>query len=200
MKRYKLIKEYPNSPKLGSIILNINSEFYSIKPDNYPEFWQEFIPEKSFISEDGVTITEGDKIWVVESNLSINNRIFISDLYIHDNIRKIFSTIEKAKEYVIFLIELPIENETIKGEDIVLYTLLLDRANYMIGETTTSLKLFTRDKTKSTIRSNKWKYFRTEKERDDYLYNKVKIFSRDDVKEMFKSFISEFDLNFILSE
>lgn len=198
MKRYKLIKEYPNSPELGTVVLSVESEFYSIKPDNYPEFWKEFIPEKSFITEDGVIITEGDKIWIVESNLNINNRIFISDLYIYDNIRKIFSTIEKAKEYVVSLIELSIENETIKGEDIILYTLLIDKANYIIGETTTSLNLFIRDKTKSTIRSDKWKYFRTREERDNYLYNKIKIFSRDDIREMFGSFISEFDIEFIL--
>lgn len=200
MKRYKLIKEYPNSPKLGTVLLSIESEFYTIKPDNYPEFWQEFTPEKSFVTTDGTIIIEGDKFWLVDNKLNIFNRVFISDLYFNQNEYKHFSTIEKAKEYIISQIELPIENEIIKGEDVILYTLLVDKSNWMIGENSNSLKIFIRKKTKSVPTSDKWKYFRTEEERDNYLYNKIKIFSRDDIKEMFKSFISEFDLNFILSE
>ncbi len=43
MKRYKLIKEYPGSVKLGTKILSDDCEFVT----NYPEFWEEII-EKNY--------------------------------------------------------------------------------------------------------------------------------------------------------
>ena len=59
MKRYKLIKEYPGSPKLGSIIKNedvFKGHWYTItekkhlgtiEPWKYPEFWEEVV-EKDY--------------------------------------------------------------------------------------------------------------------------------------------------------
>ena len=35
MKNYRLIKEYPGSPKLGNIIDNLENDWI----ENYPEFW-----------------------------------------------------------------------------------------------------------------------------------------------------------------
>lgn len=56
MKRYKLIKEYPGSPKLGFII-NSNHLYYGqnyyiisgniMNPSKYPEFWEEVV-ERDF--------------------------------------------------------------------------------------------------------------------------------------------------------
>lgn len=52
MKKYKLIKEYPDSPELGTIV-NENGQlvstggYYSYSTIGYPEFWQEVI-EKDY--------------------------------------------------------------------------------------------------------------------------------------------------------
>ena len=43
MKKYKLIKEYPGSPKLGSE----SFEWLGYKQSNYPDFWQEIV-EKDY--------------------------------------------------------------------------------------------------------------------------------------------------------
>ena len=93
-KKYKLIKEYPNSPKLGSVIIDTNTNngakdcwfsedwgksgskaFFiprSTNPEKHPEFW-ELVKEKPlFITEDKVEIFNGDNYWfVVKSDLEI---------------------------------------------------------------------------------------------------------------------------------
>lgn len=54
MKKYKLIKEYPGSPKLGTVINVLNEEGYTsvavghnIYPKRHPEFWEEVV-EKDY--------------------------------------------------------------------------------------------------------------------------------------------------------
>ena len=49
MKKFKLIKEYPRSPKLGTEIEIKESEVNTIK--TYPEYWQEIIEKKYEILE-----------------------------------------------------------------------------------------------------------------------------------------------------
>ena len=56
--RYRLVKEYPGSPKLGNIIDNLENDWI----ENYPEFWDDMteLPQKVkqplFTTEDGVDI------------------------------------------------------------------------------------------------------------------------------------------------
>ena len=45
--KYKLIKEYPGSPKVGTIITSVRSYYNDIKVEMYPEFWEEVI-EKDY--------------------------------------------------------------------------------------------------------------------------------------------------------
>jgi len=80
MKQYKLIKEYPGSPKLGTIVNHAkgwgsyesyfdgNLVYSTYAIENYPEFWQE-IKEPLFTTEDGVDIYEGDWYWYVYPKL-----------------------------------------------------------------------------------------------------------------------------------
>src|SRR5574343_1334807 len=72
--QYKLKKEYPGSPKLGTIIDNSNGFIDAIKPQNYSEFWEEIINEFSIIcikglgevtlyyNKDGICILRGDTL------------------------------------------------------------------------------------------------------------------------------------------
>lgn len=74
MKKYKLIKEYPGSPKLGSVISKDNhridlndyttedSRYVVYMPNDYPEFWEEIV-EKDYeiLSFKGVRVKEIDE-------------------------------------------------------------------------------------------------------------------------------------------
>lgn len=100
MKKYKLIKEYPGSPELNTIVRrwtkkeNSSKILYgtdnSLSPaleptiiENYPEFWEE-VREKIliFISEEGINVYEGEKYFaicpdtfeIVESIADYNSR------------------------------------------------------------------------------------------------------------------------------
>ena len=87
-KKYKLIKEYPNSPKLGSIIVDTNPNngardcwfsdnwgksgskaFFiprSTNPEKHPEFWEEIIEKPIFITEDGVCVFKPGNFFIVD--------------------------------------------------------------------------------------------------------------------------------------
>lgn len=58
MKKYKLIKIFPGSPSLGTIIEDTgqgsykmnNSQYYGkINIENYPEFWEEIIEVPEYV-------------------------------------------------------------------------------------------------------------------------------------------------------
>jgi hypothetical protein len=87
MKKYKLIKKYPGSPKLNFEINNKNVFIDFIKPELYPEFWQEII-EKDYeiLSLLGVynsiihNISNKECIeQLLKSNLKINSVKRLSD-------------------------------------------------------------------------------------------------------------------------
>ena len=83
MKKYKLIKEYPNSPNLGDIgdfgpddegelcltckSIPHNWHTYYMNPTHFSEFWEEVVEKESdkplFTTEDGVDIYKGDTIY-----------------------------------------------------------------------------------------------------------------------------------------
>lgn len=87
LKKYKLIKKFPNSPDVGTEIIfkkgitfsntycaNTTGQSYWYYPEdveNYPEFWEEVMEKKSFITtEDKVKIFEGDIVWFISRNLN----------------------------------------------------------------------------------------------------------------------------------
>lgn len=72
-KKYKLIKEYPGSPKLGYISKSHvdapdNAHYWDhiwFNPEDYPEFWEE-VKKPLFTTEDGVDVFEGDTVFLVK--------------------------------------------------------------------------------------------------------------------------------------
>jgi len=65
--QYKLIKEYPNSPKIGTVHTNDyynnfwkGENFYS----KYPEFWEKI--SISITTEDGGSLEEGEYYYAVD--------------------------------------------------------------------------------------------------------------------------------------
>ena len=110
MRKFKLIKKYPNSPELGYIIEILpgtNMYFYNgsqiCYSDEYPEFWEE-IKEPILTTEDGYEIFEGDKVYFVEIGEYLHKGCEIvnsyKNNYILDKDFKFFKTKENAEKYI----------------------------------------------------------------------------------------------------
>jgi len=124
--KYKLIKEYPGSPKLNTEIVystiythcnkenyNLNRNTYMIKskdyfelknPEQYPEFWEKVVEkdyEILFTTEDGVDKYLGDSFAYI--NLNFPDKVredYIRNLSYQEHV-KYFSTKEVAEEYIL---------------------------------------------------------------------------------------------------
>jgi hypothetical protein len=109
--KYKLIKEYPRSPKLGVIVEN--QEFphdgyfhhynFSIKIEEitlYPEFWAKVTEDSIlFTTHDGVPVFAGDKYYFITNGFRAVLS-FGEDTGVFQSLNT-FSTKEKADEFVI---------------------------------------------------------------------------------------------------
>ena len=172
MKLYKKIKHYPNSNRIPEIIKQQDEYYYSEQPNLYPEFWEELKIGKVLLkSKDGVDIETNTQVFLVDDKFNIHSTI-INEMYANsDGI--FFKDYNKATEYINSLIEIPIVNEIIKGENIPLYSCLITNS-YQLAETT-SLVLWKRMKQTHSKPSEKWKYFRTKEERDLLFENDKKL-------------------------
>lgn len=116
MNSYKLIKEYPGSPTIGTIAKEdkIDYVYYYLEKDshtgigssiieNNPEFWKKV--EKLFTTEDGVDIYENDKYFPIHKRYldkgtnCIAQKEFKDCIYTHEDFIK-FSTKQKVEEYI----------------------------------------------------------------------------------------------------
>lgn len=113
--KYKLIKKYPTSPEVGTVIHNHYSKIfisenhpYNIEEkDILPEYWAKYV----FTSEDGVDLFVGDRYFPVPikdishvkaftiTNLNAICQDLVSLNYDHINY-KFFSTEKAAKDYL----------------------------------------------------------------------------------------------------
>ena len=110
MKKFKLIKAYPNSPdlgvvveedKIGQFVSNTIEIFDKYTIENFPEFW-EVIKDPILTTEDGVDIYEGDSYWYIPKGtteiVEIDSSIIGEDFAGGD---LDFSTEELAREHVL---------------------------------------------------------------------------------------------------
>lgn len=121
MKRYKLIREYPGSPKLNTIVeehktkksLFVSKCNFAINhPYYFPEFWEEIdnnfiLPVKQplFTTEDGVDIFEGDEFYSTHKD-GLGSILKYTGHSLENASKKQkdfvdFSTKEKAEEYIL---------------------------------------------------------------------------------------------------
>jgi hypothetical protein len=109
MKKFKLIKEYPGSPKLGEIVEGANSSdfYYYEKPDlcrivirkklvdNQPEYWKQLMEMCFVVSERDYS--QGNynyfKEWTVYKIYEDNQR---------DSMLNYFETEEEAKSFIFY--------------------------------------------------------------------------------------------------
>ena len=115
MTKYKLIKEYPGSPKLNTIVeehktrksLFVSKCNFAINhPYYFPEFWEEIdVKQFLFTTEDDVDIFEGDNFYSTRKDCSgiiikyKGNSFEIASKKHKDFVD--FSTKEKAEEYIL---------------------------------------------------------------------------------------------------
>ena len=181
MKLYKKIKPYPNSNKIPEIIKQYDEYYYSEQPNLFTEFWEELKVGKVLLtSQDGVEIETNTQVFLVDDKFNIHS-IVIDERYANST-NIFFKEYEKAKQYIDSLIDVSIVNEVIKGENIVLYGCLITNS-YQLGETT-SLALWKRMKQTHSKLSEKWKYFRTKEEREEYIYYNSMIYTRNAIKDL----------------
>lgn len=113
-KKYKLIKEYPGSLPIDTIIELISTSTATFRVleskskdqavfiksvEKYPEFWQE-VKEPLFITYDGVPIYYGDEFWCVDKDFDL---WFIGTASKNAGKTvglKYFSTKESAEKYI----------------------------------------------------------------------------------------------------
>lgn len=100
MKKYKLIKEYPGSPKLGTIV---QKEFYFYKNretndifgilkyhvEDNPEYWEEVIENKFMVSTRNAAFYNAYKILTVSSDFKPKEYHYL------------FNTKEDAEEFIL---------------------------------------------------------------------------------------------------
>lgn len=112
MKQYKLIEEYPGSPKLDTVVeltnicgwghwykdFSTNSCFQISYVENFNNFWEE-IKNPLFITEDSVGIFAGDIFWFVDSSFELGQGKCTNN---HTPIKGIkeFSNFDLARKYI----------------------------------------------------------------------------------------------------
>ena len=169
MKIYRLTSLYPGSPEIGYTLNGMCNEFYTIKPNLFPQLWECFDSEKTVKSKDNVLLHIGDKYYRVDG-FKIRESIITEQSLVSDSYEIVFFSKEKAYEKRNENINIKIENETIVGEDITLYGVCVAPKSWDYG-ISTSIKLCERPG------SENWRWFRTEEERSDYYNNNKPIYS-----------------------
>jgi hypothetical protein len=107
-KKFKLVKEYPQSPLQGTIVTkdkhgqyvaeNPLLIFQRIDIELYPEFWQE-VKEPLFTTIDGYEVFEGDDyIFITEHWIAVTN--IKGSLYHNTETRPRFKVKELAEQFI----------------------------------------------------------------------------------------------------
>ena len=118
MSKYKLIKEYPGSIGVGTVVKEVTGGymsdhlifFHKEYIENYPEFW-EGIKEPLFITEDGIEVFEEGNFFIIDTNYDQEGACYfvwsIEKLFIknksylpNSSCVKIFSTKKAAKDWI----------------------------------------------------------------------------------------------------
>lgn len=169
---YKLIKEYPGSPKLGSCIYKSQSEIFQIRPESYPELWQEFETDQCITTDDNCFIKSGELIYCISDKRICT--ISMSEFFIKNENTKYFGNIDNAIDYLYSQIEVDTESGKVIGENIDLFGICLGNGTQY--KTESSYNFWKRN----VPFSNKWKWFKTEAERNLYQeFNECKYSKQD---------------------
>ena len=147
MKKYKLIKEYPGSPKLGYIVIESNNKYGNITinvivqdPQLYPEFWEEVIEKDyeilSIFGNENIPIKKSDFInngWNIFLNNNLNGAKIHSVKRLSDG--EIFTIGDKYKSDIIN------EIKTIESIDLSFDKIMIRPTGYGFSELKNIIKL-----------------------------------------------------------
>ena len=195
-KKFKLIQDYPGSPEVGYTINSGNSMYYSYKPELFPHLWEEINCEITIMTNDGILLGLGEEYYTIYDyeHIKTNN---VSEYGIQCSLRnnheKIFSTRKAAERYLNDSIDLELMDEKIIGENITIYGVC--DGSFQTSEMS-SLKMYKKlygNKTTGHI-SDKWKWFKNENNRTEYIKWNKPIYSLNNIKdrlEMNGQFVDE---------
>ena len=178
LKKFKLIQEYPGSPELGYTINSGNSMYYAYKPEQYPHLWEEINCDKTITTHDGVELELGEEYyWIYDYEQIKANLVSEYGIECSLNIKeKLFSTKLAAEEYLNSSICLELLDGIVEGENVIIYGVC--EGSFQTSEMS-SLKMYKKlhgGKTTGHI-SDKWKWFKYEKSRTEYITYHKPIFS-----------------------
>ena len=179
LKKFKLIQAYPGSPEVGYTINSGNSMYYTYKPEQYPHLWEEINCDITIMANDGVLLGLGEEYYTIYDyeHIKTNN---VSEYGIQCSLRnnheKMFSTRKAAEEYLNSSICLELLDGIVEGENVTIYGVC--EGSFQTSEMS-SLKMHKKlygGKTTGHI-SDKWKWFKYEKSRTEYITYHKPIFS-----------------------
>lgn len=111
MSKYKLIKEYPASMSVGTIVKKVSGGYMSDNLifffreyiENNPEFWEK-INEPILRTDDGIDLYQNDTFWHVDTYFCVNKGILSMKPGVFKPIKgyKHFSTEKAAKDWIDF--------------------------------------------------------------------------------------------------
>ena len=195
-KKFKLIQDYPGSPEVGYTINSGNSMYYSYKPELFPHLWEEINCEITIMTNDGILVGLGEEYYTIYDyeHIKTNN---VSEYGIQCSLRnnheKIFSTRKAAEEYLNNEINLDLMDGKLVCENITIYGVC--DGSFQTSEMS-SLKMHKKlhsGKTTGHI-SDKWKWFKNENNRTEYIKWNKPIYSLNNIKdrlEMNGQFVDE---------
>ena len=179
LKKFKLIQKYPGSPEVGYTINSGNSMYYTYEPGLYPHLWEEINCDITITTSDGVELGLGEEYYTIYDyeHIKTNN---VSEYGIQCSLRnsheKMFSTRKAAEEYLNSSIHLELLDGIVEGENVTIYGVC--DGSFQTSEIS-SLKMYKKllgGKTTGHI-SDKWKWFKNENNRSEYIIYHKPIFS-----------------------
>jgi len=157
--KYRLIKTYPNSPSLGTVVDSAETNFYLWKPSSYPEFWEKLTGNPIVIDTKLNKVEMYSKVWIID-NGDIKQIVLTPD---HVGDFYLFSTdATVARDRDINLIV----EDCIVTEECTLYG-LLPKAQWETCSVEASY-LYKRSK-QFPERKSAWIYFKSEQSRQAYI-------------------------------
>ena len=177
---YKVIKEYPGSPKLGEYIVYSTNDFVTQKPERFKDFLQEIKLEDFVEDYNGLKIFEGEVAYLLQ-DLRIIKTVVNPKFWSTHSDKRLFKTFESAEKHLHSLIKIQIEGKEINGF-VELYSVLASPTSTWQYMNTNSLNIFQLKNCKSP----NWKFFETEEERKEYVKKNKPFISIRMLEEVFE--------------
>jgi len=173
--KYKLIKTYPGSPKLGEVKYATDSIFYKDKPRGYPEYWEKLENLPTCTDEVGRSVELYDKVWIIEDGTIVEVTLTpeVAEGIFFFSYGDAYSFLDD--NIAIMTMEGPVTG------DVPLYG-ILPKAQWQTVETTSGY-LYSRE-LKHPDSESPWIYFKSRESRTSYIEIYKPKYSLDQIQQL----------------